>query len=150
MGDAESCRAILSWFLGPMQLAELLGLRSPKSRQTSYVFVLTETVKNSFGAVWFHGVDAYEASKNAFLHTPLAFDDYLAAAMRTGEGEAGNNKRDQGSLLEEHSIKQQQTSRCMHDNKDYTYCCNRSWPCGHRRVRGNQASSPGTGQSAGL
>lgn len=52
--------------------------------------------RNSFGRVWFHRADADQASKNAFLDTPLAFGDYLVVAMRAGEAEPGNNKHHPG------------------------------------------------------
>lgn len=52
--------------------------------------------RNSFGRVWFHRADADQASKNAFLDTPLAFGDYLVVAMRAGEAEPGNNKHHLG------------------------------------------------------
>jgi hypothetical protein len=81
-----------------MKLAELIGLRSPKCSQASYVFVPTETASatHSVGRVWFHRADADQASKNAFLDTPLAFGDYLVVAMRAGEAEPGNNKHHPG------------------------------------------------------
>jgi hypothetical protein len=56
--------------------------------------------RDSFGRVWFHRADADQASKNAFLDTPLdtplAFGDYLVVAMRAGEAEPGNNKHHPG------------------------------------------------------
>jgi hypothetical protein len=44
------------------------------------------------------GLAQINSRKSAFLRTALAFGGYLVTAIREGEGELGNNKREKGSL----------------------------------------------------
>jgi hypothetical protein len=44
------------------------------------------------------GLAQIYSRKSAFLRTALAFNGHLVTAVRRGEGEPGNNKRDNGSL----------------------------------------------------